>query len=105
MYEIADKYSVPELMMLCVDFMIRSLSVENICETFVSSNEYNEKKLLAYTQNFFIKNFEKIVFSGPWQSLLEEDFVLANDLLKGMSPKVKVVEDYESDDSADIQRK
>lgn len=93
LYKIADKYRVPELMTVCVDFMIRKLSVENICETFVFGNQFNEKKLLAYAQRCFNQNVQEIIFSEPWECLLKEDYDLANDLLKGMVPKVKVVEE------------
>lgn len=93
LYKVADKYRVPELMTICVDFMIRKLSVENICETFVFGNQFNENKLLAYAQRFFNRNLQQIIFSDPWKYLLKEDFGLANELLKGMVPKVKVLED------------
>lgn len=92
LYKIADKYRVPELMTICVDFMIRKLSVENICETFVFGNQFNENKLLAYAQRFFNQNLQEIIFSDPWKYLLKEDFDLANELLKGMAPNVKLIE-------------
>lgn len=90
LYKIADKYGVPELMMMCLDFMICSLSVENIFETFVFGKQLDESRLLTHIQNFFNENFEKIVFSDSWKSFLTEDSGLANELLKGMAPKIQL---------------
>lgn len=90
MYKIADKYDVPELKLICVDFMIRRLSVLNVCETFVFAHKYNDKKLLTSVQAYFEENFNKIVSSSNWKKLMEKDGQLANDLLIKMAPKVSI---------------
>lgn len=91
LYKIADKYDVSELMMMCIDFMIRNLSIENVCETFVFSHEFQEEKLQSFTQHFFCENFQKVISSDIWKSLMKKHCDLANNLLLGMAPKVKIV--------------
>lgn len=92
LYRISDKYNVPKLKSICVNFMPEHLSVDNFCEMLILSHQFQETELLAHIQNFFNKNFEKIVLSDSWELFTESNFRLANSLLKSMAPKVKIIE-------------
>lgn len=91
LYKITDKYDVPDLKLMCVDFMIRNISVENVCETFAFSHKFEEQRLKSFAQLFFCENFQKIVVSDTWKSLMEGHWNLASDLLIGIAPKIKTV--------------
>lgn len=90
LYEIADKYDVADLKVVCVDDMILTLTVENFCEFYSFAHQFNDNTLLTNLQKFFSENFEKIVESDSLLSLMEADCLLANNLLKAMAPKVKI---------------
>ena len=90
LYKIADKYDMPELKQVCVDSIIKCLSVEKFCETYVFGDAFDEKEIITFAQNFFIENFEKIVSSGVLLSLMKEDCYLVNNLFKAVVPKVKM---------------
>lgn len=92
LYKISDKYDVLKLKLMCVDFMTKNLSVENFYEILILADQFSESKLLTDVQCFFNKNFEDIVSSKNWESFLMNHLRLANNLLKQMAPKVKIVE-------------
>lgn len=92
LYKISDKYDVSKLKLICVDFMTKNLSVENIFEILILGDQFSESQLLAEVQCFFNNKFEEIVSSRNWESFLKNNFRLANSLLKAMAPKIKVVE-------------
>lgn len=92
LYRISDKYDVSKLKSICVDFMSKTLSVENIFEILILADQFSESKLLAEIQCFFNKKFKEIVSSKNWESFLKNSFRLANNLLKGMAPKVKIMD-------------
>lgn len=92
LYIISDKYDIPELKLLCINLMTKGLSVENFGEILILCDQFDENVLLAGVQRFFNENFEVIVSSKTWETLLKLNFRLANNLLKGMAPKVKIVE-------------
>ena len=91
LYKITDKYDVQELKLLCVEFMTENLSIENFGETLILANKFNEEKLLTRIQNFFNENFETIVSSDSWECLFKNNFRLANNLIKSLAPKVKLI--------------
>lgn len=92
LYKIASKYDMPELKVLCIDFMIRSLSVKNVCQTYVLGHSFNEDELLDSVQTFFENNFNEIISSDSWVGLMRENCKLANKLLKTMAPKISIKE-------------
>lgn len=92
LYKISDKYDVLKLRLMCVDFMTKNLSVENFYEILILGDQFCESKLLTDVQCFFNKNFEDIVYSKNWESFLINHLRLANNLLKQMAPKIKIVE-------------
>ena len=91
LYKITDKYDVQALKLMCVEYMIENLSVENFSKTLILANKFNEEELLTRIQNFFNENFEKIVSSDSWECLFKDNFRLANNLIKSMAPKVKLI--------------
>lgn len=90
LYKISDKYDIPELKLMCVNLMSENLSVENFGETLIFSDQFGEEKLLNEVQCFFNEHFEDIVNSVSWKTLFKQNFRLANNLLKGIAPKVKI---------------
>lgn len=92
LYKIADKYDVPELKLICVDFMFKRLSVNNVLKTYALGHQFNEETLITNAQVFFEENFKQIVVLDIWMSFLEHDCYLANELLKSMAPKVTITQ-------------
>ena len=90
LHKIADKYDVPELKLMSVDFIIHHVSLENFCEIYVFGCQFNENKILTKIQDFFNENFEKIVFLNGWELFLKENACLANNLLKAMAPNIRL---------------
>lgn len=90
LYKIGDKYDVPPIKSMCVNFIIRNISLENFCETYLFGNQFNENKLLIAAQNFFNENFEKVISLDSWVSMMDEEACLTNNLLKAIASKVKI---------------
>lgn len=90
LYRISDKYDVSELKIMCTDFMVKNISVDNFCDIMIIGEQFDEDKLLAEAQDFFNENFEEIVSSKSWESFLGKYFRIANNLLKAMAPNVKI---------------
>lgn len=90
LYKIGDKYDVPQIKLMCINFIIRNISLENFSETYLFGHQFNETKVLTVAQNFFGANFEKVVSSDSWESMMEEETHLTNNLLKAIASKVKI---------------
>lgn len=91
LYKITDKYDVSELKLMCKDFITKNLSLKNFCEILVLCDQFNDAELLIEVQRYFRENFAKVVSSENWELLLENNFRPANNLLKQMAPRIKIV--------------
>lgn len=91
LYKIADKYSVQNLRMFCIEHMQRNLKLENFFDVIAFAEEIDNKKLLDASQEFFNKNLRKIFETVEWRNLLENNSNLANKLLIEMSSVVEPV--------------
>lgn len=91
LYKITDKYDVSELKLMCKDFITKNLSLKNFCEILVLCDQFNDAELLIEIQSYFRENFAKVVSSENWELLLENNFRPANNLLKQMAPRIKIV--------------
>lgn len=91
LYYTSDKYDIEELKSFCVEYLMQSLTIENMCEVAVFADKYEETELFAAVQDFFNKNVCKIFETSEWDCLMKKDTRLASKLLKEMS-KVKLKE-------------
>lgn len=91
LYKTADKYSVQELRMFCIEYMQRNLKLENFFDVISFAEEHDNKKLLDAAQEFFNKNLRKIFETAEWKNLLVNNSNLANKLLIEMSSNVEPV--------------
>lgn len=89
LYAIADKYDIQELKSVCTDYMLHTLSVENVCETFLLAKKYDEARMITEVQTFFRQNFAEIIYTASWNNLLKDAHDVANDLLKEVASKAK----------------
>lgn len=91
LYYTSDKYYVEGLKTLCVEYLMKCLTVENVCEVAVFADKHDETQLYNKVLEFFIKNCFKILFTSEWEYLLKNDYRLANNLLRAMA-EVKLKE-------------
>ena len=89
LYCTSDKYNVQEVKIFCVDYLMRNLTVQNLCEIVVFADKYGETILLTAVQDFFNKNVCEIFETSEWECFLKQNNHLANKLLKEMA-KVKL---------------
>lgn len=89
LYRISDKYNVQELKAFCVEYMGRYLTEDNICEVVILSDLYEEVTLFSAAQEFFNKNADKVVETIHWENLMKDNYLLTNQLIKGMISKMK----------------
>lgn len=91
LYETSEKYNVQELKAFCVEYLMKNLTVEILCDVVVIADRYEEMNLLSAAQDFFNENFSKILDTSEWDSLVENNYCLSKKLLKEMSSKIKFV--------------
>ena len=90
LYCTAHKYDVKELKSFCVAYLMRNLTVENICDVVTLAEQYDEEELHSAAQVFFSKNVGRVLSTVKWETLLQENYRLANKLLKEMATKIKI---------------
>lgn len=81
LYKIADKYDLKCLKKECFRCLGEEMSVESFFDAILLAAMYQDCKLMDISTDFFIKNVKVILRSPRWQSLISENFKLANELL------------------------
>lgn len=87
LYLIAYKYKVMQLQRLCMEKLPSKLSVESICDFVYLASLSNNHEWLKTATDFFIDNFDVIVKTPKWLSLLSDHLKVAYDLLVKMAKK------------------
>ena len=85
LYKLADKYTVEDLKDVCVDHIKENITLENFCEFFLLSQQYNDSNLTDVTKKFFLKNSKEIVHHESWIKLLSENPVQSNILITALT--------------------
>lgn len=80
LYTIADKYQVPELCKICVNYMKRSITLQNFCDILTLSLRHHERELTDVATKFFLKNSTEIAVTVNWSLFVKENPVVANEL-------------------------
>ena len=80
LFTLSDKYDVPDLRAICMEFMKANLSVETFCDTISLALTHTETELIKLCTDFFIGNAEKIIETVKWQSFLLQNPIHCNEL-------------------------
>lgn len=88
-YKMADKYDIRQLVSDCKSVLSENLSVDFFCDTVSLSAEYADKKLMEYAAAFFLQNMKNILATSQWQSFMQENPKLANELFLQVANKTK----------------
>lgn len=92
LFETSDKYNVQELKKFCVEYLMENLTVENLSNVVILAEKYEEEDLMTAAQDFFNKNFSKILPTPEWDCLVKNNYRLSKKLLTGLSTKIKIVD-------------
>lgn len=80
LYYAADKYNIQYLKKICVNFLIESFSVENICEIICLATKHSETNLLKCATDYFAENLDEILITCTWLQFMKDNPVKANEL-------------------------
>lgn len=80
LYTIADKYQVPELCKICVNYMKSSITLQNFCDVLTLSLRHHERELIHLATQFFLKNSTEIAVTVKWSLFMKANPVAANEL-------------------------
>merc|ERR1719452_425613 len=80
----ADKYDIPGLVNVCINFMKENLNDENVVKVMTSAYLTNQKELFRMACKFVFKRGadDQIVQIEAWKEFKEKDPVLANKMLE-----------------------
>lgn len=81
LFTVADKYDVPDLRTLCMEFMKDNLSVDTFCDTIALALQHSEAELIELCTDFFARNLQKILVTVKWQSFITENPIQGNELM------------------------
>jgi len=82
LYDIADKYDLPELKKECVKRLIIELSVDSVCDALRVAALHEEKELMETAKKFFVENTEEILDNPNWESFQKDHQKIGNELFK-----------------------
>lgn len=91
LYYIADKYDAQGLKKICHNFIKKSISLTNICQVIQLAVNHSDSNLLEYATEYFIENALDITTTVEWQSFLEENSTIGNELIIKSFRKLKDV--------------
>ena len=80
----ADKYDIPGLVNVCINFMKENLNDQNVVQVMTSAYLTNQKELFRMACEFVFKRGadDQIVQIDAWKELKEKDPMLANKMLE-----------------------
>lgn len=81
LYQIADKYSLTELVHACKECMKRDISVDTFCNIILIAEMHDEFDLMKIASEFFTTHGEGIIVTEQWKAFLSEHPALVNELL------------------------
>lgn len=87
LYPVADKYFLEELKKWCLDIMLESLKVENVCQIALLADLHPDPKLKEATFNMFRNCTSEIFKRKEWQDLVYDTDrrALVSDILQAVS--------------------
>lgn len=80
LYHISDKYDIKELKSECVEFVLKNISVDVICDVILLATRYCERNLLVCATEFFSDNTKDILETVNWQYFVKDHPLVANEL-------------------------
>lgn len=89
LYYTSKKYDVQPLNTLCLNYLMLSVDIRNVCEIVSFADKYRETTLFSTAQKFFNQHIDEILKSDEFDRFLITNRRLATRLLIAM-PKVIV---------------
>lgn len=74
----AEKYDLMDLKPLCVESLVKQLSLKNAIETLMLADLHKENALKTYTKDFILFNYEELKDDESWKKI---SLVLLKDIL------------------------
>lgn len=81
LYMMADKYEVNSLKIICLNYMLENISVDNFCDVLSVAVLFVEEDLKEACFEFFSRRSREIILTYKWQKFLRENLVTGNELL------------------------
>ena len=80
----ADKYDIPDLVNICINFMKENLNDQNVVKVMTSAYLTSQKELFRMACNFVFKRGvnNQFVQIEAWKEFKEKDPMLANKMLE-----------------------
>lgn len=89
LYCAADKYRLADLKDESCKFIMKCLTVTNVCKALELATRYFNANFLDYVSNYFINNIDDILPTVEWQLFMKENSTAANELFIKSRKKVK----------------
>ncbi|GBN16480.1 Speckle-type POZ protein [Araneus ventricosus] len=77
LYYAADKYQVERLRLLCSSHLIENVDIDNVCESLMLADQFNDCELRRKVDDFILKNEERVFKSSSWKKFADEKSHLA----------------------------
>lgn len=81
LYMMADEYDVNSLKMICLNYMLENISVDNFCNVMSVALDYEEQDLKDACIGFFARRSREIIKTPQWEIFLNENPIIGNELL------------------------
>lgn len=89
LYCAANKYRLDDLKDESYKFIMKSLTVTNVCKALELATRYFNANFLDYVSNYFINNIDDILPTVEWQLFRKKNSTAANELFIKSRKKVK----------------
>jgi len=83
LFEAADKYDVPDLMMYCTNYLKRTINRRNCIQTLICADRHTSHSLKAAAKDFILEN-NSVLTGTSWKEELHAFPVLLSELLEGV---------------------
>lgn len=84
LYTAADKYDIPDICSLCVDYMVKNCTADNACSLYQSVNLWSLEEVLTVCKRCFIQNPQNSLQAIPYDQAETEtiNFIFGLDELE-----------------------
>lgn len=89
LYYAAEKYRLVDLKDESRKFIMKSLTVTNVCKALELAMKHFDASFLDYVSNYFINNIDDILPTVEWQLFMKEYTTASNELFIKSRKKVK----------------
>lgn len=72
LYSAADKYDIPDICSLCIDFMIKNCSPSTACTLFQAANLWGLDEVTSVCKRYFVQDLQNTLKAVPHEQLEPE---------------------------------